>query len=96
MDFPINVKNFIRKIKGRQQFMKTIEGTDLNIQDSIMLLIFICRSAYELTFQYCYPHNSIPKEGHPTCPYTARSQLYWDKKREKETPSIGIKLMLHH
>ena len=73
MDFPINHKNFIRKIKGKQQFMKTIEGTDLNIQDSIMLLIFICRSAYELTFQYCYPHNSIPKEGHPTCTYTARS-----------------------
>ena len=50
MDFPINLKNFIRKIKGKQQFMKTIEGTDLNIQDSIMLLTFICRSVDELTF----------------------------------------------
>ena len=63
--------------------MKTIEGTDHNIQDSIMLLTFICRFAYELTFQYCYPHNSIPKEGHPTCPYTAQSQLYWDTKKGK-------------
>ena len=59
MDFHINLKNFtfhinlkifIRQIKERLQFMKTIEGTDVNIQDSIMLLTFICRSADELTF----------------------------------------------
>ena len=50
MAFHINLKNFIKQIKERLQFMKTIEGTDVNIQDSIMLLTFICRSADELTF----------------------------------------------
>jgi tRNA U34 2-thiouridine synthase MnmA/TrmU len=48
IDFQNNFKNFIRRIKERQQlFMKTIEGTHLNIQHSIMLLIFI---ASGLTF----------------------------------------------
>ena len=44
MDFHINLKNFIRQIKQRLQLMKTIEGMDLNIQVSVMLLTFICRS----------------------------------------------------
>ena len=37
MDFKINLKKFIKE--ERLQFMKTFEGTHLNIQYPIMLLI---------------------------------------------------------
>ena len=33
MDLQVILKNFIKQIKERLQFMKTIEGTYLNIQD---------------------------------------------------------------
>jgi hypothetical protein len=40
MDLQINLKIVTRQINGRLQFMKTIEGTHINIQYSIMLLVF--------------------------------------------------------
>ena len=40
MDLQINLKISIRQINERLQFTKTIEGTHLNIQYSIMLLNF--------------------------------------------------------
>jgi len=60
MDFHIDLK---KKLLDKSRKTTICENNWRYISQYPRLnhLNFICRSAGELTFQYCYPHNSIPK-----------------------------------